>query len=47
MVSENDLEKHGMKLIVEEALAKFKGAEGSIVESETKRIELQKEYERV
>jgi hypothetical protein len=36
-----------MKLIVEETLSKYRGSESSIIESEQKRIALQKEYERV
>jgi hypothetical protein len=46
-MNENELEKHEMKLIVEETLSKYRGSESSIFESESKRIALQKEYERV
>ena len=44
-MDENELEKHEMKLVVEETLAKYKDCEGSIFESEQQRIALQKEYE--
>ena len=39
-MNENEVEKHEMKLIVEETLAKYKNNEGNIYESEVKRVEL-------
>lgn len=41
------MEKQQMKIIVEETLAKYKGHENNIFESEAKRIDLQKLYEQV
>lgn len=41
------MEKQQMKLVVEETLSKYRGHESSIFESESKRIELQKQYENV
>ena len=36
-----------MKIVVEETLTKYNKTEGSIFESEQKRVALQKEYEQV
>jgi hypothetical protein len=47
LADEQALEKQQMKLVVEETLAKYRGHESSIFESESKRIELQKLYEQV
>lgn len=41
---ESELEKQQMKLLVEETLSKNKGQEGSILESEQKRVQLQRDY---
>ncbi|CDW76691.1 gas2 domain containing protein [Stylonychia lemnae] len=46
LLSENELEKQEMKVVVEETLAKYTMEESSVFESETKRTLLQIEYER-
>ena len=44
---ENELEKQEMKLLLEETLSNGSKSDGSVYESEQKRIALQREYERV
>lgn len=46
-MNENELEKHEMKIVVEETLGKHKNCEGGLYESEQARIMLQQEYEKV
>ena len=44
MINEHEMEKQEMKLILEEALSKVRHNEASLIDSEQKRIEIQKSY---
>jgi hypothetical protein len=44
IANENEIEKHDMKIIVEETLAKHINNDANMYESEKMRVELQEEY---